>query len=69
MIDEIKAAAILNGVRGNPPYDKKGLKKLLLLCSEVIESYPEIEEMDLNPVILYEKGLSIVDARVILKDK
>ena len=34
---------------------------------EIVEAYPEIHEMDLNPVIVYEKGLSIVDARVILK--
>ena len=38
-----------------------------MLCSEIVEAYPDIEEMDLNPVIVHEKGLSIVDARVILK--
>jgi acetyltransferase len=30
-------------------------------------AYPQIEEMDLNPVLVHEKGLSIVDARIILK--
>jgi len=40
-----------------------------MLCSEIVEAYPEIEEMDLNPVIVHEKGISIVDARVILKQK
>ncbi len=69
MVDETKSSPILDGVRGEPPCDKKALIKLLLLCSEVIEAYPEIEEMDLNPVIIHEKGLSIVDARIILKDK
>jgi len=67
MIAETKSAPILSGVRGESPYDKKSLVKLLLLCSELIESYPEIYEMDLNPVIVHEKGLSIVDARIILK--
>ena len=67
MIEETKSFPILDGVRGNPPYDKKSLVKLLLLCSEVIEAYPRIEEMDLNPVIVHEKGLSIVDARILLK--
>ena len=38
-----------------------------MLCSEIAEAYPEILEMDLNPVIVHEEGLSIVDARVILK--
>jgi len=67
MIEETKSAPILSGVRGESPYDKKSLVNLLLLCSELIESYPEIYEMDLNPVIVHEKGLSIVDARIILK--
>jgi len=69
MIEETKSFPILDGVRGRPACDKKALRKLLLLCSEIIESYPEIEEMDLNPVIVHEKGLSIVDARIILKEE
>jgi acetyltransferase len=68
MIAETKSSPILDGVRGVPASDKKALKKLLLLCSEIIEAYPEIEEMDLNPVIVHEKGLSVVDARIILKE-
>ncbi|MDM8550733.1 acetate--CoA ligase family protein [Desulfobacterales bacterium HSG2] len=67
MIEETKSFRILNGVRGKSPYDKSALRKVLLMCSEVIESYPEIEEMDLNPVIVHERGVSIVDARIILK--
>jgi hypothetical protein len=57
----------LNGARGKPPLDTKNLRKLLMLCSEIVEAYPEILEMDLNPVIVHEKGISIVDARIILK--
>jgi len=68
MIEETKSFPILDGVRGGPASDKTALKKLLLLCSEIIEAYPQIEEMDLNPVIVHEKGLSIVDARIILKE-
>lgn len=68
MIDEIKASVILNGYRGRPPVDKKALRSLLLTCSEVIEAYPDIKEMDLNPIIVYEKGVSVVDARIILKE-
>ena len=67
MIDETQSAPILNGVRGEAPCDKKALVELLLLCSEVVESYPDIQEMDLNPVIVHHEGLSIVDARIILK--
>ncbi|MCP4690654.1 MAG: acyl-CoA synthetase [Desulfobacterales bacterium] len=67
MMEEIRSAPILNGIRGNPPCDKKGLRRLLLKCSEVIEAYPEIEEMDLNPVIVNETGVIVVDARIILR--
>jgi len=68
MIAEVKASALLNGFRGLPSLDKKALKKLLIICSEIIEAYPQIVEMDLNPVIVYEEGVNIVDARIILKD-
>jgi acetyltransferase len=67
MIEETKSYPILDGVRGTPPLDKKALRRLLTLCSDVVESYPEIEEMDLNPVIVHEMGVSVVDARIILK--
>ncbi len=67
MIEDIRSAPILDGVRGNPPCDKRSLRKILLKCSEIIESYPDIEEMDLNPVIVNETGAAIVDARIILK--
>jgi acyl-CoA synthetase (NDP forming) len=67
MITETKSAPILQGIRGNPPCDRKALIHLLLLVSDLVEAYPEIHEMDLNPVILHESGLSIVDARILLK--
>jgi len=66
MIDDIKASVILDGVRGRPPCDKEAIAKLIGKVSEVIEAYPEIHEMDLNPVIVHEDGLSVVDARIIL---
>jgi acetyltransferase len=68
MIEETKSAPILNGVRGQRPSDKNALIRLLLTCSDLVEAYPEIQEMDLNPVIVHENGISIVDARIILKE-
>jgi acetyltransferase len=68
MVNEIKSARLLEGFRGKPSGDKKALQKLLLKCSELVEAYPEIEEMDLNPVIVHEKGCSVVDARIMLTD-
>ena len=67
MIAETKSYPILTGARGTKPADQKALVNLLLLCSDIIEAYPEIDEMDLNPVIVHHQGVSIVDSRIILK--
>ena len=66
MLEDTRSSIILDGVRGHRGYDKKSLRKLISICSELIEAYPEIQEMDLNPVLLYEDGLDVVDARIIL---
>jgi len=68
MVDEIRSTKLLDGFRGGRPSDRKAVVKLLLTVSEIIEAYPDIEELDLNPVLVHEKGLSIADARVILKE-
>lgn len=68
MISEIRSAPIFNGFRGKPPIDQNAIVELLMIVSEIIEAYPEIREIDLNPVIVRQQGLSIVDARIILKE-
>jgi acyl-CoA synthetase (NDP forming) len=67
MIEDIRSVRLLNGFRGRPPADREAISKLLLCVSEIVESYPDIREMDLNPVIVFEKGLVAVDARIVLK--
>ncbi len=67
MMEEIKTYPILEGARGMPACDQKALRKLLTICSDVMEAYPDILEMDLNPIIVYQNGLNVVDTRVILK--
>ena len=67
MIEKIRSVELLNGFRGKPPVDKRAIKELLLTISEIVGSYDDIQEIDLNPVIVYEQGLSIADARIILK--
>lgn len=66
MLREIRARAILEGVRGKPGCDRRSLIDLMVAVSDLIEAYPEIAEMDLNPVICYEKGYTIVDTRIVL---
>ncbi|WP_022668477.1 acetate--CoA ligase family protein [Desulfospira joergensenii] len=67
ILEDTRSSVLLDGVRGQKGYDKKSMRKLISICSELVEAYPEIEEMDLNPVMLYEEGLDVVDARIILK--
>lgn len=69
MIDEIKSSVIFDGFRGRPPSDRKAIVKLILKVSEIVQAYPLIDEIDLNPVIVHEEGLTIVDARIILNSK
>jgi acetyl coenzyme A synthetase (ADP forming)-like protein len=69
MIDEIRSVELLRGFRGNPPVDRKALKNLLLTISEIVGSYKDIQEIDLNPVIAYEDGFGIADARILLKEE
>ena len=66
MIREIKGFAVLQGYRGAEPADLTALERLLLDVSRFVDSHPEIEELDLNPVFVYPEGALAVDARVII---
>ena len=66
MVREIKAYKILEGVRGMPPADQETILDILMRTSEMLVECPEIKELDLNPILVYEKGAKIVDARVVL---
>ena len=63
----LKGYKILTGIRGEPPKDLEAIKGLLAKLSEIAVDNPEIKEIDLNPVIVHEKGISVVDSRVILE--
>ena len=65
MIEEIKGYALLKGYRGSSA-DIGALRELLLKISDFVVKNPAVSEMDLNPVFLYPKGYSVVDARIIL---
>jgi acyl-CoA synthetase (NDP forming) len=66
MVREIKGYKVLTGIRGERPKDIKAIKDILAKLSEIAIDNPEIKEIDLNPVIVHEKGASIVDSRIIL---
>jgi len=66
MISEIKGYEILKGARGEASKDIEAIKILLMKISQLALENPEINEIDLNPIFVFEKGLQVVDARMIL---
>ncbi len=66
MIGDLRGRRVLEGVRGRPPADVDAIAELGERLSRLIEENPRISELDLNPVAVYEKGLVVLDARVIL---
>jgi len=72
MLDEIRGAPIIAGVRGEAPRDRQALADVICQYSTMIlDLADEVSESDANPVLVYEsgKGLKVVDARIILKKK
>jgi acetate---CoA ligase (ADP-forming) subunit beta len=66
MISEIKGYQILKGIRGETPKDVKSIRDVLMKISQLVMENPEINEIDLNPVFVFNEGLQVVDARMIL---
>lgn len=66
MISEIKGYQILKGVRGETPKDVQSIRDVLMKISQLVMENPEIKEIDLNPIFVFEKALQVVDARIIL---
>jgi len=67
MISEVKAYPLLKGYRNTPPVDIDAITKILLSTSRLVMEHQEIKELDLNPIMVYEKGAKTVDARIILE--
>ncbi|MFD9406422.1 acetate--CoA ligase family protein [Streptomyces sp. NPDC059989] len=66
MLDSIKAAEILRGVRGAPAVDRWALAEQIRRVSQLVADFPEIAEVDLNPVIATPQGAPAADIRILL---
>src|SRR6202171_3195321 len=66
MLDGIQAAQILRGVRGAKPVDRAALSSMIERVSSLIADFPEISELDLNPVFATEHGATAADVRIVL---
>jgi acetyl coenzyme A synthetase (ADP forming)-like protein len=64
MVGALRGAALLRGFRGSPPADEPALREALLRLSTLIGWCPEIQELDINPLLVLTRGVRAVDARV-----
>ena len=66
MLDGIQAAEMLKGVRGSDPVDRDALASMIVGVSELVSDFPEISEMDLNPVFASKDGAIAADVRIVV---
>jgi len=66
MLDGIGAASILKGVRGSEPVNRDALAGLIENVSQLVSDFPQITEMDLNPVFASKNGAIAADVRIVL---
>src|SRR6195952_2649126 len=66
MLDGIQAAEMLKGVRGSEPVDREALADVIVKVSQLVTDFPEISELDLNPVFATAKDAIAADVRIVV---
>jgi acetyl coenzyme A synthetase (ADP forming)-like protein len=66
MLDSIQAAQMLKGVRGSEPVNRDALASIIESVAQLVSDFPEISEVDLNPVFATAKGATAVDTRILV---
>jgi acetyl coenzyme A synthetase (ADP forming)-like protein len=66
MLDSIEAKDVLKGVRGEPPVNREALALILSHVGALVSDFPEITELDLNPVFATPKGATVADVRIVI---
>lgn len=67
LLSEGVVGQLLGGFRGGRVLDKTALAAVVAAVSRLIGEFPDVAEVDLNPVVVYESGLAVLDARIMLK--
>jgi acyl-CoA synthetase (NDP forming) len=67
MLDDLRGARLLRGVRGRPPVDRSAIVAILVALSRLGIERPDLLEVDLNPVLATAVGALAVDALVVLE--
>ncbi len=66
MMHEIRGAQLLQGVRGEKPSDLKAVREALLRVSQLAGEFPEIVELDVNPLVVHPSGAVAIDVRMVI---
>ncbi|HZP44192.1 MAG TPA: acetate--CoA ligase family protein [Candidatus Binataceae bacterium] len=66
MLDSIAASEILRGVRGGDPVNRLAIARIIVAVSHLVSDFPQIRELDLNPIFATKEGATAVDVRVLL---
>jgi len=66
MLDSVSAAEVLRGVRGQKSVDRPAVADLICRVSKLVNDFPEIQEIDLNPIFATDKGAKAVDVRIVI---
>src|SRR6185295_9892148 len=66
MLDGIQAAEVLKGVRGAKPVNREALQDTIVRVSQLVTDFPEISEMDLNPVFASKDSAIAADVRIVV---
>ncbi len=66
MLDELRGKALLSGVRGQKPVNRKALMAAMIALSKLPEKIPALQELDVNPFFINEKEGKAADARLVL---
>jgi acetyl coenzyme A synthetase (ADP forming)-like protein len=70
MIHDIRSIKLLKGVRGEKPSDLTAVAECILRLSQLVADHPRIQELDINPLLVYSQGegAMVADGRIILSD-
>jgi hypothetical protein len=69
MIEEIKGIKLLRGVRGQKATDLEAIVEVLIRLSDLLTDFPQIAEIDINPIMVFESGSGcrVLDVRIALE--
>jgi len=67
MVSEIRTVGLLKGARGEKSVDLAAVADNIVRLSAFVTAFPEVQELDINPLVVMEQGAVALDARIIFK--